>query len=122
MNICNKCGIELKNDDLINGCPKCGSKLFKFINNDSNSTNNNNNNNSNTNKKHLKNKKSKNHLQSELPNDSIESIRIEDNGVYLLNLDLLLAGENNVCADNEGNYAIDINALLKNSMKNKQKK
>ena len=32
MNVCSRCGTELKKEDLINGCPKCGTKVFKFIN------------------------------------------------------------------------------------------
>ena len=109
MNICNKCGTELEGEDLINGCPKCGSKLFKFVN-------------TNTAKNNLKNKKSKdNHDENKLSIDSIESIKVEDRGVYELNLNHLLAGETNIYSDNEGNYAIDINALLKKGIKNKQK-
>jgi predicted nucleic acid-binding Zn-ribbon protein len=109
LNICNKCGIELEGEDLINGCPKCGSKLFKFVN-------------TNTNKKDLKNQKSKDYRSgNKLSKDSIESVRVEDKGVYILNLNHLLAGENNVYSDNEGNYAIDINSLLKRSTKDKQK-
>ncbi|MCL2116364.1 MAG: hypothetical protein FWH29_09100 [Methanobrevibacter sp.] len=108
MNICNKCGLELEGEDLINGCPKCGSKLFKFVN---------------TNKKDLKTQNSKNHHnEDELAEDSIGGVMVEDKGVYVLNLDHLLAGETNVFSDNEGNYAIDINSLLKESTKNKQKK
>jgi len=32
LNVCSRCGTELKKEDLINGCPKCGTKVFKFIN------------------------------------------------------------------------------------------
>jgi len=110
LNICNKCGTELEGEDLINGCPKCGSKLFKFIN-------------TNTTKKDFKNQKSKDHHdENKLSIDSIECVMVEDKGVYELNLNRLLAGETNVYSDNEGNYAIDINALLKKGINNKQKK
>jgi len=110
LNICNKCGTELKSEDLINGCPKCGGKFFKFINTD-------------TSEKGLKNQKSKNHHdETKLSKDSIESVRVEDIGVYELNLNQLLAGETNIYSDNEGNYAIDLNALLKKGIKNNQKK
>jgi predicted nucleic acid-binding Zn-ribbon protein len=109
LNICNKCGTELEGEDLINGCPKCGSKLFKFVN-------------TNTAKKNLKNKKSEDRGESSLSKDSIESVKVEDRGVYELNLNHLLAGETNIYSDNEGNYAIDISALLKKGIKNKQKK
>ena len=110
MNICNNCGVELEGEDLINGCPKCGSKLFKFVN-------------TGKNKKDFKSQESKNHRSKDkLAKDSIESIMVEDKGVYVLNLNQLLAGEANVFSDNEGNYAIDINSLIKKSTKNKQKK
>lgn len=111
LNICNKCGTELETEDLISGCPKCGSKLFKFVN-------------TATTKKTLKNQKSKDFPPhgNKLSQDSIESVKVEDKGVYELNLNHLLAGETNIYSDNEGNYAIDINALLKKGIKNEQKK
>ncbi|MCL2157201.1 MAG: hypothetical protein FWH54_04380 [Methanobrevibacter sp.] len=105
MNICNKCGTELENEDLINGCPKCGCKVFKFVN-------------TNTREKEIKDEKSKNHqLENKLPKDSIESVRVEDKGVYVLNLEHLLDGEGEVYSDNEGNFAIDINSMLKKGRK-----
>jgi len=109
LNICNKCGIKLEGEDLIKGCPKCGSKVYKFVN-------------TNTRKKVIKKEKSKNyHLEEKLPKDSIESVRVEDKGVYSLNLKHLLAGETNVYSDSKGNYAIDINDLLKKGRKEKEK-
>lgn len=108
LNICNKCGTKLEGEDLINGCPNCGSKLFKFVN-------------TNTTKKDIDNHKSKNHHSYNISKDSIVSVKVKDKGVYELNLNHLLAGETNVYSDNEGNYAIDINALLKKGIKNKQK-
>ena len=106
MNLCNKCGVELENEDLIKGCPKCGSKLFKFINTAPSE----------------KEQKNENHEENDLASDSVESIRVEDYGVYILNLDQLLAGETDVFADNKGKYTIDISSMLNKTMKTKQKK
>ena len=108
MNICNKCGLELKNEDLLNGCPNCGSKVFKFVN-------------TNIREKEIKDEPENQHDEDKLPKDSIESVRVEDKGVYSLNLKHLLAGETNVYSDSKGNYAIDINDLLKKGRKEKEK-
>ncbi|MBZ9571622.1 hypothetical protein KQY27_08690 [Methanobrevibacter sp. TMH8] len=108
MNVCSKCGTELHGDDLLDGCPKCGSKLFKFVNT-----------------KAIEEKKRREKEEKENPpeekltidEDSVESIKVEDKGVYEVNLPHILEGESDVYSDKEGNYAIDINALLKKSRK-----
>ena len=109
LNICNKCGTELEGEDLIKGCPKCGSKVFKFIKTKDTS-------------KTLKNLQSKSHHEgNQFSRDSIESIRVKDNGIYELNLNQILSGETSVFSDDKGNYAIDIAGLLKKSIEDKQK-
>ncbi len=45
--------------------------------------------------------------------NSVESIKVEDKGVYEVNLQHILEGETDVFSDKEGNYAININSLLK---------
>lgn len=107
--MCSKCGTELHGDDLLEGCPKCGSKLFKFVNT-----------------KAIEEKKRREQEEKENPpsedeisidEESVESIKVEDKGVYELNLSHILDGETDVYSDKEGNYAIDINALLKKGRK-----
>ncbi|MEA4956733.1 MAG: Zn-ribbon containing protein [Methanobrevibacter sp.] len=113
MNICSKCGTELKGDDLLKGCPKCGSKLFKFVNT-----------------KAIEEKKRREKEEKENPapeekisidKNSVESIKVEDKGVYEVNLHHILEGETDVFSDKEGNYAIDINSLLRKNRKGDKK-
>lgn len=115
MNVCSKCGTELHGDDLLEGCPKCGSKLFKFVNT-----------------KAIEEKKRREKEEEENPpsdeeeltidDDSVESIKVEDKGVYEVNLPHILDGDTDVYSDKEGNYAIDINALLKKGRKDDKEK
>ncbi|KZX10709.1 OapC/ArvC family zinc-ribbon domain-containing protein [Methanobrevibacter filiformis] len=113
MNVCNNCGTELHGEDVLNGCPKCGSKYFKFVNKESitktktKSTI--------TNK--INNKVNKRELDEFINESSIESVKVEDRGVYQLNIKHMLDGEPEVFSDSEGNYAININALLKKGRK-----
>ncbi|KZX17794.1 hypothetical protein MBCUT_00890 [Methanobrevibacter cuticularis] len=109
MNVCSKCGTELNEDDLVNGCPKCGSKLFKFVNTKAIAEK----------KRREKEELEKDSLEEEITIDpnSIESIKVEDKGVYEVNLSHILDGDTDVYSDSEGNYAIDINSLLKKGRK-----
>jgi len=115
LNECSKCGTELHSNDFLEGCPKCGSRLFKFVNT-----------------KAIEEKKRREKEEKETPpsdeeeltldEDSVESIKVEDKGVYELNLPNILEGETEVYSDKEGNYAIDISALLKKSRKDEDEK
>jgi predicted nucleic acid-binding Zn-ribbon protein len=102
--VCIKCGTELKGEDILNGCPKCGSKYFKFVN---------------TNPKKVKVEEK---IEEEsLNEDSIESIKVEDKGIYEVNLPQMLDGDSEIYSDKEGTYAININALLKKGRKKEDK-
>ena len=109
MNVCGKCGRELHGDDLLEGCPDCGSKLFKFVNTKAIEEKN----------RREKEEKENPIIEEELTIDenSVESIKVEDKGVYEVNLSQILDGESEVFSDKEGNYAIDINSLLKKGRK-----
>ena len=109
MNVCGKCGTKLHGDDLLEGCPKCGSKLFKFVNTKAIEEK----------KRREKEKEENPNIEEELTIDenSVESIKVEDKGVYEVNLSQILEGGSEVFSDKEGNYAIDINALLKKGRK-----
>jgi uncharacterized protein len=112
LNICSKCGTELHGDDLLEGCPNCGSKLFKFVNTKGIEE-------KKRKEKEEQEKTENSSIEEELTIDktSVESIKVEDKGVYELNLHHILEGETDVYSDKEGNYAININSLLKKSRK-----
>lgn len=95
MNVCAKCGRELEEEDILNGCPICGSKKFKFVN------------------KNPQKKKEKEEENPKIDENSIEQVKVEDRGIYEVNVSNLLGGGSDVYSDKEGNYAIDINSLLK---------
>ncbi|RBQ23576.1 hypothetical protein ALNOE001_08600 [Candidatus Methanobinarius endosymbioticus] len=112
MNVCSKCETELHGDDLLDGCPNCGSKLFKFVNTKA------------IEEKKRREKEEQEKMEDSSPEEditidenSVESIKVEDKGVYEVNLLHILEGETDVYSDKEGNYAIDINALFKKSRK-----
>lgn len=112
MNICGRCNTELSEEDLEKGCPKCGSKVFKFVNTKAIAE--------------KKQKEKEKGLEQDFPEEeismdenSIESIKVEDKGVYEVNLSHILEGNTDVYSDTEGNYAININSLLKKSRKEK---
>lgn len=112
LNECSKCGTELHKGDLLNGCPNCGSKIFKFVNTKA------------IEEKKRKEKEEQEKMENSPPEEnitidenSVESIKVEDKGVYELNLNHILEGETEVYSDKEGNYAININSLLKKSRK-----
>jgi len=112
LNVCNKCKTELSEDELIEGCYKCGNKTFRFVNT-----------------KDIEEKKCKTKKKENMENaldegltideNSVESIKVEDKGVYEVNLHQVLEGETAVFSDNEGNYVIDINSLLKKGREKK---
>jgi predicted nucleic acid-binding Zn-ribbon protein len=118
LNICSKCGTELEGDDLLEGCPNCGSKLFKFVNTKAIEE-------KKRREKEEKENPSSEDLSSEeklsINKNSVESIKVEDKGVYEVNLQHILEGETDVYSDKEGNYAININSLLKKSRKEDKK-
>jgi predicted nucleic acid-binding Zn-ribbon protein len=102
LNICAECGRELKEEDILNGCPKCGSKKFKFVN-----------------QKQPK-KKEKIPIKKSIDESSIEQVKVEDRGVYEVNIPNLLGGGSEIYSDKEGHYAIDINSLLKKGREKKK--
>jgi len=117
LNICSKCGTELKGDDLLDGCPNCGGKLFKFVN-------------TRAIEEKKRKEEEKENLSSEdtsseenitIDKNSVESIKVEDKGVYEVNLQHILEGETDVYSDKEGNYAININSLLSKTRKGDKK-
>jgi len=95
---CIKCGAKFKGsaEEILNGCPKCGSKYFKF--------------------------KSDGKVEKieEVKKDSIETIMVKKPGIYEVNLAPLLEKDSIIVSDEEGKYVIDINFLLKKKMKEKE--
>ncbi|MGL4669037.1 MAG: OapC/ArvC family zinc-ribbon domain-containing protein [Methanobacteriaceae archaeon] len=181
---CIKCGTRVKSsEDIVKGCPSCGHKLFKFINdkpikdrikklnftdeasknksktnnkldssisnlNNNPIPNNNNNNPNNTssinnqnisgdindNDKYNINNSTDSNDDGKLGstdlglesfsddiNKSIEAITVEEQGIYELNLQNLLKGDEGVISDKKGNYAVDINSLFKKGKKEQDK-
>lgn len=151
---CIKCSTRVSSEDIVNGCPSCGHRLFKFINDrpvkdrvkklnlnenrskekskdiyNADSTNNANNldnfNAHNTLKTKEDGKLGSTDLGlesfSDEVNKSIETITVEEQGIYELNLQNLLEGDEGVVGDKKGNYAVDINSLFKKG-KNEQDK
>jgi len=115
LNECSRCGTELHGDDLLKGCPKCGSRLFKFVNTKA------------IEEKKRREKEEKENSSSDeeeltMDENSVESVKVEDKGIYELNLQNILEGETEIYSDKEGNYAIDINALLKKGRKDGDEK
>ena len=114
MNVCSKCGTELHEDDLIEGCPNCGSKVFKFVNTKAIEE-----------KKRREKEEKENPVSEEeeitLDENSVESVKVEDKGIYELNLPNILEGETDVFSDREGNYAIDIHSILKKGRNENEK-
>ncbi|MDR3291128.1 MAG: hypothetical protein LBT10_03165 [Methanobrevibacter sp.] len=105
MNVCAKCGCELKEENILNGCPKCGGKKFKFVNNNP----------------QKRNKKEEETIpETAINENSIEQVKVEDRGIYEVNVSKLLDGGSDVYSDKEGNYAIDINSLLKKGREKKE--
>jgi len=92
---CIKCGAEFKgsSEDILKGCPECGSKFFAF-------------------KKKGKPKK--------VDGETIETIMVKGHGVYEVNLSSMMEDESVVVSDSDGKYLIDLNYLLKKRMKEKK--
>lgn len=98
MHQCIKCDSKFKGsaeDLILNGCPQCGSKFFKYSP-------------ENRSKKLNKNKE-----------NSVETIMVKENGIYEVNLSSLMENNSVVVSDEEGKYLIDINFLLKKKLKEK---
>jgi predicted nucleic acid-binding Zn-ribbon protein len=110
LNVCDNCGTELQEDDLLNGCPHCGSKRFKFVNIKAIEE-----------KKRREKEEKENPTPSEeeltIDEDSVETIKVQDKGIYEINLSRMSEGETGIYSDNKGNYAIDIHALSKKGKK-----
>ncbi|MDR1721416.1 MAG: hypothetical protein LBR24_00010 [Methanobrevibacter sp.] len=102
MNQCANCGRELNEEDIIKGCPNCGSKRFKFIN------------------PNPKKREEEEEVERSMDKTSIEQIKVEDRGVYEVNIPQLLDGGSDVYSDKEGHYAIDITSLLKKGREKKE--
>ncbi|MGL6298687.1 MAG: Zn-ribbon domain-containing protein [Methanobacteriaceae archaeon] len=144
---CIKCGTRVKSsEDIVNGCPSCGHKLFKFINDrpvkdrvkklklseDESKEKSNPNSNPKINDSITKDSKTKKDGKlgstdlglesfSDEVNKSIETITVEEQGIYELNLQNLLEGDEGVVGDKRGNYAVDINSLFKKGKKEQDK-
>jgi uncharacterized protein len=99
VHLCIKCGAEFtgKPEDLIlKGCPQCGSKFFKYKNQE------------------------KPKEKSKTETETVETIMVKD-GVYEVNLSSLMEYESVIVSDEEGKYLIDINFLLKKKLREKKK-
>jgi predicted nucleic acid-binding Zn-ribbon protein len=105
LNICAECGHELKEEDILNGCPECGSKKFKFVNQK---------------QRKKEGKKEETSTKKSIDESSIEQVKVEDRGVYEVNVSKLLDGGSDIYSDKEGHYAIDINSLLKKGREKKK--
>ncbi len=94
---CIKCGAKLKSsEEILNGCPKCGSKFFKYRSD------------------------GKKEEVEVVQGESIETIMVKQDGIYEVNLVPLLEDDSIIVSDEEGKYVIDINFLLKKQMKEKK--
>lgn len=91
MHLCIKCGSLFKGkpEDILKGCPQCGSHFFEY----------------HPSPKDEKNRKS--------PGKSVETIMVHDHGIYEVDLPSLLEDDSIIISDEEGKYLIDINFLLK---------
>ncbi|MDR0912310.1 MAG: hypothetical protein LBM96_06900 [Methanobrevibacter sp.] len=109
MNICAECGNKIEQEDFLKGCSKCGSKKFRFIDPDADKKEE---------KKRLKQiKEEKKQVESSLNESDVESIKVNDKGVYELNLSQLLEGETDIYKNKDGEYGIAIDSLLKKQIK-----
>lgn len=95
---CIKCGVILESsEEILKGCPKCGSTYFKFKSD------------------------GKEEEVKVVKGESIETIMVKQHGIYEVNLTPLLEEDSIIVSDEEGKYLIDLNFLLKKKMKEKQK-
>lgn len=98
MHLCIKCGALFKGkpEDILKGCPDCGSHFFEYYN------------------------EGKETAKKEKPQgESIETVMVHDHGIYELDLPSLLEDDSIIVSDEEGTYVIDINFLFKKKMNGK---
>jgi predicted nucleic acid-binding Zn-ribbon protein len=95
VHLCIKCGALFKGEpeDILKGCPDCGSHFFEYHQEDKDD------------------KKENPHLES------VETIMVHDHGIYEVDLPTLLEDDSIIVSDEEGKYLIDINFLLKKKNK-----
>lgn len=55
------------------------------------------------------------YLKEKKDKDGIETISIKKDGVYEINIGMLMNSESVIVSDKEGRYAIDLNFMLKRS-------
>ncbi|MGZ7043425.1 MAG: Zn-ribbon domain-containing protein [Methanobacterium sp.] len=97
MHLCIKCGAIFKGkpEDILKGCPDCGSHFFEYHPDDD---------------------------EKEKPSGkSVETIMVHDHGIYEVDLPTLMEDDSIIVSDEEGKYLIDINFLFKKKMKEKDK-
>jgi len=96
VHLCIKCGALFKGnpDDILKGCPECGSHFFEYH------------------------PPEKTEEKKNQPGKSIETVMVRDHGIYEVDLPSLLEDDSIIISDEEGTYLIDINFLLKKKMKN----
>lgn len=98
---CIKCGAILKSsEEILHGCPKCGSTYFKFKSEG----------------------KGKEVEKESTKGESIETIMVKQHGIYEVNLTPLLEDDSIIVSDEEGKYVIDLNFLLKKKIKELKEK
>lgn len=99
MHLCIKCGALFKGkpEDILNGCPECGSHFFEYYP-----------------EAKLEGKK------EEPQGESIETIMVREHGIYEVNLPSLLEDDSIIVSDEEGKYVIDINFLFKKKINEKE--
>ncbi len=98
MHLCIKCGALFKGkpEDILNGCPECGSHFFEYY------------------------AEEKIEDNKEKPRgESIETIMVHEHGIYEVDLPSLLEDDSIIVSDEEGKYVIDINFLLKKKVNEK---
>jgi predicted nucleic acid-binding Zn-ribbon protein len=99
VHLCIKCGALFKGtpEDILKGCPECGSHFFEYHQQD------------------------KDDKKENPPGKSIETIMVHDHGIYEVDLPTLLEDDSIIVSDEEGKYLIDINFLLKKKINGKDK-
>lgn len=115
---CINCGAKLdKIEDLVNGCPKCGSKYFKLVvlKDEKSETS------PILDSEPLKEDSNTDSEENKFDKNNIESVLVKQRGIYEVNLDHLLEKDSSIVfADEDGNYVVDINSLLKKGSKKKK--
>ncbi len=99
---CIKCGAIVKSsEEILKGCPKCGSTYFKFKS---------------------EGKEKEVEKPEAVKGESIETIMVKQHGIYEVNLTPLLEDDSIIVSDEEGKYVIDLNFLLKKKIKEQKTK